>query len=429
MKRKKTVLHLLLVILCCIYTSPGFSQEVLDRIVAVVGNEVILLSELHENMIITTQQLDLSLEDSTQAESLKKEILEGMVEEKVILQRAKVEGIEIAEEELNNEVENDMNRVISRFNNREEFEIALAAQGLDMYSYREQLTKEKEKQMIQQKFIQGSKMPLVRVSREEAEEYFDENYKDKSLKPATVRLREIAIEIASFDSVTLEVREKVEETLNRIELGEEFSAVSSEMSQDELTKDKGGDLGFVKEVDLLPAISRAISNLLPGEVSRPVKTVLGIHLFKVIERQGNQIHLQHILFKTGTSENPFEETMELAKELVSRIKSGEDFAEIAEEYSTDEETKAKKGDRGEESIEGLSALYAAVVNEMEVGDLSDPFVAEDQIVIVKLEEKAPVRPYQFDEIRDQLIEGLAQEKSFKKFLEDLEKKTYINIRL
>jgi len=408
---------------------PASAQREIDRIVAVVGNEVILLSELTETVIVTAQQLNLSVEDSLALEGLKRDMLDGMIEEKVILQRAKVEGIEISEDELNSEVEKDLNKVIARFSSRTEFEMLLASQGIDLFSYREQLRKEKEKVLLQRRFMQTSKMPHVRVSLEEARKQFDEKYEGKAMKPATVTLREIVLKISLSDSNYVKAREGVRKAQARLVDGEIFETVAKEMSQDELTRDKGGDLGFISEVDLLPVISDAVTRLFLGEVSEPVETGQGIHLFKVLERKGSRIHLSHILFKAAPGVDPFEETMSLAKALVGRIEAGEDFALLSSTYSTDERVKERMGQREEEVIEGLPESYRAVLGELEEGEVSSPFVAEDKIVIVKLEKKTDARLYRFDEISDQLIENLTQEKSYQRFVEELEKKTYINIRL
>jgi peptidyl-prolyl cis-trans isomerase SurA len=404
-------------------------EEVIDRIVAVVGNEVILLSELRETLLLTSRQLDVSLEDSARVGELEREILKGMVEEKVILQRAKVEGIEIPEEELDAQVDQDLERVIGRFNSREEFEMALSAQGLDLYSYREQLKKEKEKQMIQQRFVQGSRLPFVRVSNDEARRFFDEKYGDRTLKPPAVRLTEVVLRIALTDSTLAGAREKADEALARIELGESFESLVAELSEDEATRERGGELGMVRETDLIPEIANAVSNLYPGEVSRPVQTVQGIHIFKVLERKGSEVNLGHILFRADEAIDPFEQTMERAKQLAARIKAGEEISEISASFSTDEDVRAKKGDRGEESLDNLPPAYREVVDALDPGEVSDPFVAGDRVVIVKVVDKLPARPYRFEEVRDQLIESLTQEKAYQRFVEDLEKKTYINIRL
>ncbi len=423
---------LISLLLACIFLyvpRPASGQREIDRIVAVVGNEVILLSELTETVIVTAQQLNLSVEDSVALEGLKRDMLDGMIEEKAILQRAKVEGIEISEDELNSEVEKDLNKVIARFSSRSEFEMLLASQGIDLFSYREQLRKEKEKVLLQRRFMQTSKMPHVRVSLEEARKQFDEKYEGKAMKPATITLREIVLNISLSDSNYVKAREGVRNAQDRLADGEVFETVAKEMSQDELTRDKGGDLGFIGEEDLLPVISDAVMGLFLGEVSEPVETGQGIHLFKVLERKGSRIHLGHILFKAAPGVDPFEETMSLANALVGRIEAGEDFALLSSTYSADERVKERMGLREEEVMEGLPESYRAVVGELEEGGVSAPFVADDNVVIVKLEKKTDARPYRFDEISDQLIENLTQEKSYQRFVEELEKKTYIDIRL
>ena len=407
----------------------GWSLEVVDRIVAVVGNDIILLSELRESVTLAARQLNVPAEDSTRIEGLMSEILKGMVEEKVILQRAKADGIEITEEELDAEVEKDLEKVIARFGSREEFERALSAQGLDLYGYRDQLKKEKEKQLIQQRFIQKSQLPYAQVTMDEARAYFDERYKDRVTKPASVRLREVVLDVKPSEAHLAGARERAADALRRIEEGAEFEGLARELSQDALTREKGGDLGFVAETDLLPALSHAVRNLLPGEISRPVETVEGVHLFRVIERKVGAVHLAHILFVSDAEGDPFEETMALARELADRAKAGEDFATLSATYSTNARTKEGKGLRGEEAIETLPDAYRPVVDALDVGGISEPFTVDGRIVIVKVEEKSPVRPYQFEEVKDQLLESLAQEKAYQQFIENLEKKTYVDIRL
>jgi peptidyl-prolyl cis-trans isomerase SurA len=420
---------LILILFLCLYPGQGYGQQEIDRIVAVIGNEVILLSELREGVVLAARQLDIAAEDTSRVEELKSEILKGMVEEKVILQRAKVEGIEISDEMLNQEVEKDLEKVVSRFPSKEEFEMALSSQGLDLYNYREQLKKEKEKQLIQQKFMQSSRMPYVRISEEEARKFFEDNYQGGTMKPESVELREIVLKIKHADTYLDAAWEKSVEAHQQIQKGESFESVAREISQDEGTKDLGGDLGFVREADILPEIFGAVRDLFPGEVSWPVETPMGIHIFKVVERKVGQIHLSHILFKAEGGGDPFEETMSLARDLVSRIESGEDFDSIAGSYSTDEEIRENRGARGEEALESLPPSYRSVVEVMEEGEVSEPFVVEENIVVVKLEKRTQPRPYRFEEVKDQLIENLGQEKSYQRFVEELEKKTYINIRL
>jgi peptidyl-prolyl cis-trans isomerase SurA len=410
-------------------SKPLLGQQEIDRIVAVVGSEVILLSELRESVILAARQLNIAPDDSTRLGELESEILNGMVEEKVILQRARVEGIEIPEEALDTEVEKDLEKVISRFPSRSDFEVALATQGLDLYTYKEQLRKEKEKQLIQQRFMQMSQMPYVRVTEEEARTFFDENFKDKSIKPPSVELREIILDIKLDESHLAAARERAIEARMKIEEGQSYESIVEDITRDENMRAQFGDLGMVKESDLLPEIFDAVDLLLPGEISLPIETAQGIHIFKVEERKGNQVRLSHLLFQGEAGKDPFKETMALAEELKKRIDSGDDFGAIAESHNSDEALREKRGERGEEMLEGLPEAFRSVVDAMEPGDVSDPFVVEDQVVILQLKSRSPARPYKFEEVKDQLIESLAQEKSYQRFVEELEAKTYINIRL
>jgi peptidyl-prolyl cis-trans isomerase SurA len=406
------------------------AQRVLvDRIVAVVGTEVILESELNEHLYLTAQRMGMSPTDTTKLLELKSDILEGLVTEKVVLQRAKEKGISVTSDEVDAALEKDLDAVRKRFGSEQEFEKTLLEEGLTFESYRQSLREEREKQLIQEKFMQELKLPPKHVTEEEVTQYFEENRDKFGLKPATVKLAHILISPAPADSVVREKEALVDEILLKLSEGAAFEDLAREYSDDDRTKDRGGDVGFLERGDLLPQVERVAFLLNPGEVSGAIKTELGFFIVKLEEARLGKVHLKHILIEMRAGEEDVARARERAYELRERIEGGEDFGELAAVNSSDEETRRHGGELGEFAVEDIPDEYVSVVEALDAGEVSEPFETGEGWEIMKVLEKNAPRPYELDDIATNIRDTLAQEKAFKEFIEKMKEKTFVEIRL
>ncbi|MFQ6104450.1 MAG: peptidylprolyl isomerase [Candidatus Glassbacteria bacterium] len=411
-------------------TSSLHSQkQLLDRIVAVVGDEVILEGELMENLYIMAQQLGVSLEDSTSLLELKGQILESLITEKVILQRAREKGISVSADEVEAAIEKDIATIRSRFDSEEDFLATLRDEGLTLTSYREGLKEEREKQLIQEKFMQELKLPPKHVSDEEIREYFEENRENFGVRPATVKLARILVKPAPGDSVVKEKEAIADEVLTRLVEGDRFEDLAREYSDDASTKNKGGDIGFLERGDMLPEVERVAFLLNPGETSGAIKTDLGYFIVKLEEIRLGKIHLKHILISLSPTEQDEEKARQLAHSLCGRLREGEDFAELARMYSADSDTKGEGGVLGEFTSENIPDRYVGPIESLDVGEVSDPIESTEGWDIIKVLEKNPPRPFELEDVKENIRKALEQEKAFAEFIEKMKEKTYIEVKL
>jgi peptidyl-prolyl cis-trans isomerase SurA len=404
-------------------------RELLDRIVAIVGSEVILEGELLENLYITAQQLGVSLQDSTRLLELKGQILDGLITEKVILQRAREKDITVTSDEVEAAIEKDLEAVRTRFGTQEDFLEALSEEGLTLNAYREGLREEREKQLLQEKFMQELKLPPKHVTDEEVREYFEENQERFGVRPATVKLARILIEPTPGDSILNEKQDLVESILNGIVEGDKFEELAKQYSDDGSTRERGGDIGFLERGDMLPEVERVVFMLNPGEVSGAIKTDVGYFIVKLEEMRLGKVHLKHILISMKPDEEDERRAEELAKDITRRLREGEDFGELAATHSSDEDTRIEGGILGEFTSGDIPDQYISVIENLEEGEVSDPVESPEGWDIIKVLEKNAPRPFELEDVEDNIKQGLAQEKAFEEFIEKMKEKTYVDIRL
>lgn len=401
----------------------------IDRIVAVVGSEVILQSELQEHLYITSQQLGISPDDSTELMELRGQLLDGLVTEKVILQRAREKDVTVSSAEVDAAIDRDIQNIRSRFPSEEEFQAALREEGFTLSSYRDGLREEREKQLLQEKFMQQLKLPPRHVSEEEIEDYFEENKESFGLRPASVKLAHILLIPEPVDSVVREKQAILEDIMLRLAEEEPFEDLARKYSEDESTRNRGGDIGFLERGDMLPEIERVVFLLDAGQVSAPIRTDVGYFIVKVQEIRLGKIHLKQILISMQATEEDERRTEQLAYQLVDSLRSGEHFEEFVSRYSDDEKTKYEEGVLGEFTIENIPDTYLQAIEGLENGDVSDPIESDEGWEILKVLEKNPPRPYGLDDVRENIRQLLSQQKAFEEFVEKLKEKTYIEIRL
>jgi len=267
-----------LVILC---GSTGQAEGVVDRIVAVVNQEIITLSEV-DRLIAPLRgeiQIENRLERNEKLRELRLKALDRLVEEKVLDFEAKKAGIRVT----NREVESIIDDIKRRSNaTQADLENALAKDGLTYERYK----KEIERQITRQRLVQWSIKAEPKASEKELRDFYEKNssrYRTmESYRPAHILF--VVPKNATPEQI-LEIRIRCQKVLDRIRNGENFGEMALLYSQDPSSKD-GGDLGFFKKGELLPPLERAALRLKVGEVSETVRTDYGFHLVKLIDRRG-----------------------------------------------------------------------------------------------------------------------------------------------
>lgn len=320
--------------------------ELMDRIAAVVNDGVVLVSQLDAQTAEVTERLRQQNTELPPANVLRKQILERLVVEEIQIQRADRLGIQVADETLNGAL-ND----VARRNNIGFAELpqALAQQGIDYRDFRDDIRRQMTLQMLRQRDVIGR----INVSPRELEQFMtrQQNAPDQN---AEYNVSHILVSVpVTASPEQIEARQaRAQEVHEKASAGEDFAQLAVAYS-DSSTNIEGGALGWRRGSQLPSIVAEQVAKMKAGQVSGPIRTPSGFHLFRLNEVRGGvqeavvqQVHARHILLRTNELEDDqtIEQKLNNIRERV--LNGGEDFAAIAAVTSQDTGSAADGGDLG-----------------------------------------------------------------------------------
>lgn len=382
--------------------------DVIDRIAAVVNDDVILLSEVEEKMFILQAQGQLQGQDSTQVAQARREILDRLIEERLVVQRARSQSIEADPQEVTNRVNDAMTKVKERFPSLEAFRQALAQEGISENMLRERYHTDITQEFLGQRIVGKEVRSKVQVTSDDVEHYFKENKDELPRKPMEVQLAHLLVYPVSPAKENA-AKKRIENARARIEGGEDFAAVAREVSDDP-TKTKGGELGWFSPGDLDPDFESAVDSLAVNAVSEPVRTRFGYHLIQVEERDGDRYRVRHILALVDASQEDLDRARARADSALEKLQGGAPWDSVVRRMSDDALTRDQGGDLGWTPTKFLVPAVATAVESLEVGSVSQVVPSDRGFHIFKVENRRTGEDYTFDEIKDQLRTYLEQKK-------------------
>jgi peptidyl-prolyl cis-trans isomerase SurA len=343
----------------------------LDRVVAIVDNDVVMQSQLDARLREVQQTIDKRGGSLPPEHVLSQQVLERLIIENIQLQIGERSGIRITDEELNQA----MGTIAQRNGmSLEQFREALARDGLSYADARDQVRRE----MIISRVRQRRVAERIQVTDQEVQNFLASDLGKMQLSEE-FRLANILIPVsegASSSEIQAADRQ-AQELYQQLQQGADFAqlAVSRSASENAL---EGGEMGWRKAGQLPPPFDTMISQLNPGEVTEPVRTPGGFIILKLIEKRGgdtqvrDEVHVRHILIKPSEIRSEAE-TRRLVERLYQRILAGEDFAELAKNFSEDPGSALNGGDLNWIDPNALVPEFREVMNNTASGELSKPF--------------------------------------------------------
>lgn len=343
----------------------------LNRIVAVVNDDVVTAQELDRRIGEVVQQLRRQGTPMPPPKVLRKQVLERLVLERLQLERARSIGIRIDDETVNQVVGN-----IAEQNNLNlfQFRMVLERDGIDYAQFREDIRRQLMLDRLRVQQVNNK----VNVTPREVDAFL-EMQQGKEGGGEEYRLGHILIalpEAASPEQVQA-ARREAEEVLGKLRGGADFGQVAVAHSDGQNALE-GGDLGWRKANELPTLFADAIAGMQAGGIGGPVRSPSGFHLFKVLEVRGEerhmveQTHARHILIKTSELVSA-EQARERLARLRERILAGEPFAELARANSDDKASAAEGGDLGWSNPGDLVPRFEQAMDALEPGEISEPF--------------------------------------------------------
>ncbi len=415
---------------------PTPTREIVDRVIAVVGDSAILKTDLDEEvfrLLASSGQRQLP-EDAAAQEQLYRNALDSRVNELLLLLAAQRDSILVGDDEVQRQVDQQLSQQRRAFGSEIAFEQALRAQGLTPAGYRSELTR----QVRIQGMIEGY---LAKVRRDrrpppltdsQVKKYFDEQKDQLGERPATLNMQLVILAPRAGDSARASARAEAEQLLDRIRKGEDFAQLARRYSQDPGSKELGGDLGWFRENQMVKEFSAAAFSLPPGAISGVVETSFGFHIIKVEKTKGAERQARHILIVPTLAESDAERTRATAEEVLEKLRAGTSIDSLVATYG--DPTDKDQGKLGPFPKERLPSPFDEVLADAKTGDLVGPFALPgpqgDRWAVVKVTDVTEQGPYRWEDpvVRTQIRQQLEQQLLMEELVGELKERTFIELR-
>ena len=320
------------------------NQQRVDGVAAVVGDKVVLSSDVNQSlaMAVFQQKLDPN-KDGDLIQSLKNNIINTIVNRKVVLIMAELDSVEVDEKEVDRSLQQQIDNIVQQAGGEDAAETAL---GQPLRVFKREYWYDVRDMLVTQKY-QQTIMSKVDVNRTDVERFY-KTYKDSIPPfPTTAKIRHLLLNIEPNETQIQKTTNLLKSIKNKILSKEKsFEEMALQYSQDPSAKNAGGSLGFVKRGTLVTEFEAVAFNLKPGEISDPVKTQFGYHIIETQEIRGDKINVRHILLTPPITEEDESLAYKKAFTLKDSAKTMEDFLQLVKTYSMDNETKESGGNLG-----------------------------------------------------------------------------------
>lgn len=350
------------------------AAEMVDRIVAVVNEDIVLESELYRQMQRLRAQLREQGQSPPADNVLREQMLERLVITRLQQQLAERTGIRVDDEAVNRAIGD-----IAKRNNVsiEEFADIVARDGYDFNAFREDIRTEITIARLRQRDVDN----LVTVTDREVENFLALRGSETTAE-SEYHVQHILIATRSSDNdddIASAAKEAADVRARAVQ-GEEFGTLALEYS-DAGSEPDSHDLGWRKQSQLPSVFAKVVPNLKAGETSEVVRSPSGFHIVKLLETRGSaqhivrQTHARHILVRTGETQSG-EEARQRLEQIRLRIEAGEDFAELARANSDDRGSAIRGGDLDWVSPGDMVPEFEQVMDTLSDGQVSEPFASQ-----------------------------------------------------
>lgn len=412
-------------------------KKSVDKVIAVLGSDVILLSELNQQYVMYLNS------GNPVDEKVKCYILQQMLIQHLLKQQADIDSVMVDDKQVDDELDRRMRTQISRAGGQDKLEEFL---NKSVLQYKDELRPD-VKDQLQANKMQGTITEKVSVTPSEVKKYFD-SYKKDSLPdiPAEYEIGAIVLHPQLTKTEKQRFFDKLDAIRLRVKSGEDFAFLAKTYSEDPGSAPEGGDLGFFDRSTMAKEFTAYAFKLKAGELSPVFETDFGFHILQVIERRGEQVHARHILIRPQTTPQSLERTKLHADSIYNNLLTNKiSFSTAASLYSDDKESKYNGGmilfaDQQTARTtfipaDRLEPKDFLIVDTMKVGEISKPvpFTGQDGkegYKIVFLKSKIPPHKGNLDQDYAKFKEKAQQQKSDRVMSEWFEKRrkgTYIRI--
>ena len=403
--------------------------ELLDRIVAVVNDDVITQSELEAEMAQLQEMLAARGTQLPPEDVFKRQVLERMINTELQLQFARRAGISVSDDRINQamaDIAERNNITLSELPN------VMASQGVSYADFREQVRKEMMAAEVRRRIVDDR----IAVSPREVEEFIERQAKSGDAGEYLVGHILIAVPGEAPPEDIEAARERAEDIRQKVVAGAAFDEMAATYSDGQQALE-GGSLGWRKLPEMPTLFADVVAGMQKGEISEPIRSGSGWHLVHLTDVRGGQervvateTHSRHILLKPNALRDEAA-TMQFAQELTQRLRAGEDFKALAREHSEDPVSAAQGGDLGWQPPGVFVPRFQEVLDGLQPNEISEPFSSQFGVHIAQVLERRET-DFTDNVVQNrayQTIKSRKSEEQFPLWLQKQRDEAHIDIRL
>jgi len=417
-------------------TPPTTGGLPVDRIVGVVGDVPILWSQVQEWVNQRRSAGMVMPSDSAGQMELARQAVQDLVDEELLVQRAKREKIEISDADVAQTVDRQIKRLREQITDDAQYRAELVRSGFGTpEDYRKWLMDQGRRTFARQRVIdklrQEGKLAAMPVSEQEVSDLFEKNKASLPRRPSTVTFRQVVISPKGSPAARAAALVRAHVLLAEVRSGGDFAQIAKRESMDPQTRETGGDLGWNRRGAMLPAFDRVMFSLNPAQVSDIVETEYGYHIVKVDRVQPAEVKARHILIRPAMDSSDVARARLEADSVALALRNGAAFDTLVARHNDPREYTLilEPVDR-----EKLPQSYATAFTGKVDGDVVDPFPIDDRasgvpkFVVAQMVKAVEGGEMTIADLRETIRDQIAQEKSMRRLLETLRRETYVSVR-
>lgn len=406
-----------------------------DRVVAVVGNRPILASQVEEEMFSREAQGAQLPTTPEGLQAVRRQVISSIIDEELLVQQAQRDtAITVTDEEIASGVEEQVRKVRGNFSSEVDYKTELRKAGFQTpEEYRRWLSDQQRRAAYQNRLIEKlrgeGRLKTVAPTEKEMRQYFDEQKASLGTRPATVSFRQIVISPKPSAEAKAKSKAQADSIVLELRRGADFATAARRFSQDPGSKDQGGSLNWFRRGVMVPEFERVAFALKPGVVSDPVESSFGFHIIQVERAQPAEVQARHILLVPEIDSARVNSARALAEKVRQELAAGGRFDSLQRVYHD----PSAEREANDVPVTKLPENYAKAMAEADSGTVLPVFTIQsgsgrDQFVVLQLTGRRPEGDVKYEDVRDRIREQLGQQLAIRRYLDQLRRSTYVDLR-
>ncbi len=413
--------------------------EVVDRVAAVVGSTPIPFSRVQENVNVVVAEMRRSGQeppsDPAWESEMRRRVLDQLIDTELLLQQAAQDTlVRVSDQEIEASADQALREIRAQYPSEQEYRRQLRLAGFATpEEYRRYIVEERRREMLVQEVMrrlrERGEIRSVSPTERELRDYFESTRPQHPRRPSTVTFRQVVVRPVPSPEAVARAFTRADSLLRELRGGADFATLARRYSDDPGSQETGGDLGWFRRGVMVREFEQVAFRIRPGAVSEPVQTVFGFHLIQVQRVEPAEVQARHILIAPEITDADLEAARRRADSVANALRSGASIDTLTRRYHEPLfQTRVEGVEPGQ-----LSPALKAALDAVEPGDVAGPVELQQGALtgfaVVRLLDRSAEGEYTFEELRDVLRSGLAEEQSVRRYLDGLRRRVYVDIRI